>query len=40
MFTLPQGDSAEDGSSNNRPLDLQGISPNEFRVFAAASIPR
>jgi hypothetical protein len=39
MFTLPQSGET-DGSSNEHPLKLEGISPSEFRIFVKASIPR
>jgi hypothetical protein len=39
MFTLPQTGET-DGSSNERPLKLEGLSASEFRTFIAVAIPR
>lgn len=33
LFTLPQGDSPEEGTSDERPIVLQGDTPEEFRNF-------
>ncbi|KAL4073206.1 hypothetical protein V8B97DRAFT_197711 [Scleroderma yunnanense] len=33
LFTLPQGDTPEEGTSDARPIVLQGDTPNEFRNF-------
>jgi hypothetical protein len=39
MFTLPQTEET-DGSSNEHPLKLEGLSALEFRTFIAVAIPR
>ncbi|KIO06138.1 hypothetical protein M404DRAFT_999360 [Pisolithus tinctorius Marx 270] len=33
LFTLPQGDIPEEGTSDERPIILQGDTPDEFRNF-------
>lgn len=33
LFTLPQGDIPEEGTSDERPIVLQGDTPDEFRNF-------
>jgi hypothetical protein len=39
MFTLPQSGEA-DGSSNEHPLKLEGLSVDDFRAFVSATVPR
>jgi hypothetical protein len=39
MFTLPQTGET-DGSSNELPLKLEGLSASEFRTFIVVTIPR